>query len=79
MKDDVLKNFSSPNGEIRLLFATEAYSMGTDVEDIRRIIHLGVPSSLESKICTNTVTQHFTVIIHMLSINKNNKIIRIIK
>ncbi|XP_069141130.1 ATP-dependent DNA helicase RecQ-like [Argopecten irradians] len=47
MKDDVLKNFSSPNGEIRLLFATEAYSMGTDVEDIRRIIHLGVPSSLE--------------------------------
>jgi superfamily II DNA helicase RecQ len=37
-------------GEIRILFATEAYSMGTDVRDIRRVVHVGAPTSLESKL-----------------------------
>ena len=36
------------NGELRLLFPTEAYSMRTDSPDIRRIIHSG-PPCLESK------------------------------
>ena len=34
---------------IRLLFATEAYNMGTDAPDIKKIVHFGVPGSLESK------------------------------
>ena len=36
-------------GDIRLLFVTDAYGMGTDVHDIRRIMHTGPPMSLESK------------------------------
>ena len=47
MKMDVLTNMSDPDGNLRLLFATEAYSMGTDVPDIRRIVHCGVPRSVE--------------------------------
>merc|ERR1712062_148732 len=35
-------------GGLRLLFATEAYSMGTDVADIKQIIHIGPPSTLET-------------------------------
>ncbi|CAC5377947.1 recQ [Mytilus coruscus] len=35
-------------GKTRLLFATEAYSMGTDTPNIRRINHFGVPKSVES-------------------------------
>ncbi|CAC5424883.1 recQ [Mytilus coruscus] len=34
--------------ENQTLFATEAYSTGTDIPNIRRIIHFGVPKSVES-------------------------------
>ncbi|XP_053381983.1 ATP-dependent DNA helicase RecQ-like [Mercenaria mercenaria] len=45
MRKDVMDGMSE--GRIQLLFATEAYSMGTDIKDIRRIIHFGVPKSIE--------------------------------
>lgn len=34
---------------VRMLIATEAYSMGTDCNNIRRIIHTSPPSAIESK------------------------------
>ncbi|XP_053383956.1 uncharacterized protein LOC123534117 [Mercenaria mercenaria] len=34
---------------IRILVATEAYGMGMDVSDIRNIVHVGPPSTLECK------------------------------
>ncbi|CAC5410858.1 unnamed protein product [Mytilus coruscus] len=37
------------NGSIKLLFATQAYSMGTDAPDVERVCHIGPPSSLECK------------------------------
>lgn len=40
---------SITGGDIRLLFATEAYGMGTDSSDIRRVIHVGPPATIESK------------------------------
>jgi superfamily II DNA helicase RecQ len=46
-KDITAKSFCIPNGELRLLFATEAFSMGVDVPDVRRIIHIGPPATLE--------------------------------
>ena len=49
MRSQVLKSMSDPNGDVKLLFATEAYSMGTDAPDIRRVIHAGVPGTLESR------------------------------
>ena len=50
MKKDISEEFASPNSNLRLLFATEAYSMGTDVADIRYVVHVGPPMSLESKL-----------------------------
>ncbi|CAG2236061.1 unnamed protein product [Mytilus edulis] len=48
MKSKVLSSMAQMDSSIRLLFATEAYSMGTDAPDIRRVIHAGVPSTMES-------------------------------
>ena len=48
MRSKVLADFSKVDSQIRLLLATEAFSMGTDVPDIRQVIHAGVPTTLES-------------------------------
>ena len=48
MKETVSEGMQN---ELRLLLATEAYSMGVDVNDICRIVHAGPPSSMESKFC----------------------------
>ncbi|VDI41671.1 Hypothetical predicted protein [Mytilus galloprovincialis] len=50
MKSKVLNSMAQMDSSIRLLFATEAYSMGTDAPDIRRVIHAGVPSTMETYI-----------------------------
>ena len=50
MKKVVVEDMGQKNGNIRLLFATEAYGMGADAPDVRRIVHFGPPSSVESKI-----------------------------
>ena len=46
-KEDVLKLFSQKDGKLRLILATTAFGMGVDCPDIRRIIHWGIPSTLE--------------------------------
>ncbi|XP_046566715.1 ATP-dependent DNA helicase Q1-like, partial [Haliotis rubra] len=48
LKQELSCIFKSPNSHVRLLLATEAYSMGTDAPDIRRVIHIGPPSTLET-------------------------------
>ena len=47
----IAEDMASKDGEIKLLLATEAYGMGVDTPDIRRIVHAGPPCTLESK-CT---------------------------
>ena len=37
------------DGTLRLLFATEAYGMGIDVNDVRHVIRVGPPSTIESR------------------------------
>ena len=49
MKSLIVSDMRDPFGNLRLLFATEAYGMGIDVSDIRQIVHIGPPSNLESK------------------------------
>lgn len=49
MKEKTVHKMCYTSSHLKLLFATEAYSMGTDAPKIRRIIHFGPPSSLESK------------------------------
>lgn len=46
-KEEVLASFSQKDGKLRLLIATTAFGMGIDCSDIRRIIHWGMPSTLE--------------------------------
>ena len=47
MKEKVLASFSVPNGKLRVVVATTAFSMGIDCPDIHQIIHYGSPSSPE--------------------------------
>ena len=37
------------DSKLRLLFATEAYGIGADSPDIRRVVHVGPPNTIESK------------------------------
>lgn len=46
-KDKVLSDFKNDT-ELRVLFATKAFGMGIDIKDIRKTIHYGLPSSMES-------------------------------
>jgi len=47
MKKKVLDSFIKPDGKLRVVIATAAFSMGVDCPDIRQVIHLGAPSVLE--------------------------------
>ncbi|CAC5417459.1 recQ [Mytilus coruscus] len=48
MKKIIVDDMADVNGNISLLFATEAYGMGADAPNIRRIIHYGPPTSVET-------------------------------
>ena len=50
MKENITKVMKIPDGHIRILLATEAYGMGADAPNIRRIVHIGPANSVESKI-----------------------------
>lgn len=47
MKSDILEEIKSTQSRIRVIFATTALAMGVDAPDIRKIVHIGPPSSLE--------------------------------
>ncbi len=47
MKEKVLSSFTKGDGQLRLVIATTAFSMGIDCPDIRRVFHYGPPSSPE--------------------------------
>ena len=36
-----------PQGSIRILLATQAYGMGTDSPNVRNVIHIGPPNTVE--------------------------------
>ena len=46
-KDQILSSFQYPDGTLRLIIATTAFGLGIDCKDIRRVIHWGIPSTLE--------------------------------
>ena len=49
MKQTIAHDMSSRESDTRLLLATQAYGMGVDTPDLRRVIHAGAPSALEGK------------------------------
>lgn len=46
MRKKVLSSFMQPDGKLRLVVATMAFSMGVDCPDIVNVIHYGPPSSV---------------------------------
>ena len=46
-KEEVLQSFVKSDGNLRLVIATTAFGMGIDCPDIRRVLHWGMPSTLE--------------------------------
>ena len=44
-KDEVLENFT--NGNVKIIFATNAFGMGIDISDIRCVVHYQIPENLE--------------------------------
>ena len=49
MKSVISAAMKVQSSSLRLLLATEAYGMGTDAPDVRRIIHITPPASMESE------------------------------
>lgn len=43
MKEQILKELSTPSSKIRIVFATVAMGMGVDIPSIRCVIHIGPP------------------------------------
>jgi hypothetical protein len=75
MRNRVLDSMSDPDGSVKLLFATEAYSMGTDAPDVRRVVHAGVPTTLESmhhSVTSLTIYTTVNVLIIQTPLNLSN-------
>ena len=53
MKGLIASSMARSDSSLRVLFATEAYGMGADAPDVRDVVHIGVPSSLDSKFVSN--------------------------
>ena len=62
MKEQTGAAMASPDGPIKLLFATEAYSLGADAPNVRRIVHVGPPGSLESKFSLFASIPHLSLL-----------------
>lgn len=46
-KSDILSSFTKPDGVVRIVVATIAFSMGLDTPNVRQVIHWGPPEDLE--------------------------------
>ena len=50
VKESIVKSFTQLDGKLRIIIATVAFGMGMDCPNVRRIIHWGPPSDVESYI-----------------------------
>ncbi len=50
MKEMISRDMKKPDGHVHLLLCTEAYSMGTDAPDIRKVYHVGPAKTMEGNI-----------------------------
>ena len=48
VKKQIIASFTSTSSPLRVLIATVAFGMGVDCSDIRKIIHFGPPSNVET-------------------------------
>ena len=47
VKDSILRSFSIPNSNLRVVIATVAFGMGLDCPNIRHVLHWGPPEDIE--------------------------------
>ena len=45
--ENIIQSFTKPDGTLRLVFATVAFSMGLDSPNVRRIVHWSPPNDLD--------------------------------
>ena len=50
MKTTIADDMLSETSRTRLLLATQAFGMGVNSPDIRRVVHAGAPTTLEGKL-----------------------------
>ena len=61
LKKHIVQTLQEEESAIRLIFASVALGMGADLRHVKRVIHAGPPTSLESKFyfkqasCTDTI------------------------
>ena len=46
-RNQVLATFGDPATPLKLIICTSAFGMGVDIPDIRRVVHWGLPSTIE--------------------------------
>ena len=46
IKDQILKELTSPESKVRVIFATVAMGMGVDIPSIWHVIHVGPPRTI---------------------------------
>ncbi len=46
-RKQVLATFRDPTTPLKLILCTTAFGMGVDIPDIRRVVHWGLPSTIE--------------------------------
>lgn len=49
MKSKITEAMQDSESQLRLLFCTEAYSMGADPSKVKNVIHIGPPKHIESR------------------------------
>ena len=47
LQETIVQDLVRSNSKIRLLLVTVAFEIGVDINNIRRIIHIGVPDTIE--------------------------------
>ena len=50
IKEEIITEFSKPDGKLRIVIATVAFGMGLDCADVRQILHWGASNDIESYI-----------------------------
>ena len=48
VKSEIISNFTKPCSTLRIVISTVAFGMGIDCSDVRMILHVGVPSDVET-------------------------------
>ena len=48
VKETILKSFSAPDGNLRVVIGTIAFGMGLDCPDVQEVIHWGPSADIES-------------------------------